>query len=217
MVKSFRLLPLPARRKPSSSHGPILLHGARHEAHWQPAVGDLGRQLDHRLAAGGEIDRDVGVHVQDRLQRLGESGGAFALVGQADLAAFVRHGFFALEDLAHDRDVVLDPVIGLAPRLAVPALDDLRSRDTQACDETAATGHRINAGGRHGGVGRRSRGQLHDAGAELDAVGLGGEERERRDRVGAIGFGRPDRVVTQFFRPLHKGDRHFQMCARIAD
>jgi hypothetical protein len=166
---------------------------------------------------GGEIDRDVGVHVQDRLQRLGEASGAFALVGQADLAAFVRHGLFALEDLAHDRDVVLDPIIGLAPRLAVPALDDLRSRDTEASDETAAAGHRVDAGGRHRGVGRRSRGQLHDAGAELDAVGLGGEERQRRDRVRAIGFGRPDRVVTQLFRPLHKGDRHFQMCARIAD
>jgi hypothetical protein len=100
---------------------------------------------------------------------------------------------------------------------AVPALDDLRSRDTEACDEAAATGHRINAGGRHGGVGRRSCGQLHDAGAELDAVSLGGEERERRDRVRAIGFGRPDRVVTQFFCPLHKGNRHFQMCARITD
>src|ERR1700686_4304725 len=130
MVKSFRLLPLPARRKPSSSHGPYSSHGARHEAHWQPAVGDFSRQLDHRLTACGEIDRDVGVHVQDRLQRLGQSGGALALIGQADLAAFVRHGALAPKDLAHDRDVVLDPIIGLAPRLAVPALDDLRSRDT---------------------------------------------------------------------------------------
>ena len=129
----------------------------------------------------------------------------------------MRRGAFALEDLAHDRDVVLDPIIGLAPRLAVPALDDLRSRDTQAGDEAAAAGHRVNAGGRHGGVGWRSRGQLHDAGAELDAAGLGGEKRERRDRVGAIGFGRPDRIVTQLFRPLHECDRHFQMCARIAD
>src|SRR5436190_10610753 len=110
----------------------VLLHGARHETHRQPAVGDLSRQFDHRLTAGGEIDRDVRVHVQDRLERLGEASGALALVGQADLAAVVRHGFFALEDLAHDRDIVLEPVIGLAPRLAVPALDDLRSRDTQA-------------------------------------------------------------------------------------
>src|SRR5882757_2039419 len=61
----------------------VLLHGARHEAHWQPAVGDFSRQLDHRLTTCGEIDRDVGVHVQDRLQRLGEASGTFALVGQA--------------------------------------------------------------------------------------------------------------------------------------
>jgi hypothetical protein len=155
--------------------------------------------------------------VQDRLQRLGEASGAFALVGQADLAAFVRQGFFALEDLAHDRDVVLDPIIGLAPRLAVPALDDLRSRDTEASDETAATGHRVDAGGRHRGVGRCSRGQLHDAGAELDAFGNSGEEREWRDRVRAIGFGQPDRVIPQLFRALHEGDRLLQMCARIAD
>jgi hypothetical protein len=49
----------------------VFLHRPRHESHWQPAVRDLSRQLDHRLTAGGEIDRDVGVHVQDRLQRLG--------------------------------------------------------------------------------------------------------------------------------------------------
>src|SRR5450432_2306950 len=55
------------------------------------------------------------------------------------------------------------------------------------------------------------------AGAELNAFGLGGEERERRDRVGAIGFGRPDRVVTQLFRALHECDRHVQMWARITD
>src|SRR5215472_16011608 len=108
----------------------VLLHGARHETHRQPAVGDLGRQLDHRLTAGGEIDRDVGVHVQDRLERLGEASGALALVRQTNLAAFVRHGTFAPKDLAHDRHVVLDPIVGPAPRLAVPALDDLWSRDT---------------------------------------------------------------------------------------
>ena len=41
-------------------------------------------------------------HVQDRLQRLGQPGGALALVGQADLSTVVRHGAFALEYLAHD-------------------------------------------------------------------------------------------------------------------
>ena len=115
----------------------VFFHGARHETHRQPAIGNLGRELNHRFTAGGEIDRDVGVHVQDRLQRLGQPSGALAFVGQADLAAFVRHGTFALKDLAHDRDIVLNPIIGLAPWLAVPTLDDLRSQDTQACDEAA--------------------------------------------------------------------------------
>jgi len=83
--------------------------------------------------------------------------------------------------------------------------------------EEAAAGHRVDAGRRHRGVGRRPRGELHDAGAELDAAGFGGEEGERRDRVGAVGFSRPHRVVSQFFGTLHEGNRHVQMRARIAD
>src|SRR5581483_8329347 len=108
--------------------GPVLRHRARHEAQRQPAVGDLGGELDGRLVAGAEIDRDVGVHVQDRLQRLAHAHGTGSRIGQADLAAVVAHGPLAPEDLAHDGDVVPDAVVGLAPGLPVPALHDLRAR-----------------------------------------------------------------------------------------
>src|ERR1700712_5608206 len=146
MVKSFKLLPLPARRKPSSSHGrySCMAPGTKPIGSQPSAISAVSLTIASPPAA-----REVGIHVQDRLQRLGEARGALALVGQADLATFVRHGAFALENLAHDRDVILDPIVGLAPRLAVPALDDLRSGDTEACDEAAATGPRVNAGRRH--------------------------------------------------------------------
>jgi len=197
--------------------GPVLVHGAGHEAHRQPAVGDLGGQLHRRLVAGGEIDRDVGVHVQDGFQRLADAHGAGAGVGQRDLAAFVADGAFALKNLAHDRDVVAHAPVGLAPGLAVPALDDLRTGDADAGEEAAAARHGIDGRGRHGGVGGRAGGELHDAGAEFYPLGVGGQERERRHRVGAVGFGRPHGIVAQLLGALHELHGDIEGGTGIAD
>ena len=192
---------------------PVLGHGARHEAHGQPAVGDLGGELDRRFVAGGEIDRDVGVHVQDRLQRLADPQRARPGVGQRVLLAVMRHRPLAPEDLAHDRHVILHPVVGLAPRLAVPAFDDLRTRHAEAGDEPPAAGHRIDRRGRHRRIGRRARGKLHDAGAEFDALGQRREVGERRDGIRAIGLGGPHRIVAQLLGALHQLDRDVEMRA----
>ena len=196
---------------------PVLFHGARHETHGQPAVGDLGGELDRRFVAGRQVDRDVRVHVQDGFQRLADSHGAGPGVGQRDLAAVVRHGRLAGEDLAHDRDIVADAPIGLAPRLAVPTLDDLRARNTQANDEAAAAGHRVDGRRRHRRVRRCARGQLHDPGAELDAAGVRRQEGERRHGVRTVGLGRPHRVVAQLLGALHELHRNVDMGAGIAD
>ena len=60
-------------------------------------------------------------------------------------------------------------------------------------------------------------GELHDAGAELDAAGLSGEERERGDGVAAIGFRGPDAVVAELLGALDAFDRQFHLGARISD
>src|SRR5262249_44678040 len=62
---------------------------------------------------------------------------------------------------------------------------------------------------------RARPGELHDASTELDAAGFASEEREWCDRIGAIGFGRPYRVVTELFGVLREIDRHLQIGARV--
>ena len=137
-------------------------------------------------------------------------------VGQADLAALVRHRCLAGEHLAHDLDVVLDAPVGLAPGLAVPALDDLRARYAEPGDEAYAAGERIDGRCRHGTVGGRARGKLHDGRAELDAAGLAGEEGERRHRIRAVGLGRPHGIVAQLLGPLHQLDGDVERGARVS-
>src|SRR3546814_11843997 len=78
------------------------------EAQRQPAVGDLAGEADGRGVAGPQIDRDVRVHVQDRLQRLADAESALAGIGQGYLRSLVGHRLFAAEHLPHDRDIVLD-------------------------------------------------------------------------------------------------------------
>src|SRR4030088_1603064 len=88
--KSFRLFPLPAPPEPLLEPGPGLFDDAGQEAHGQPAVGDLGGELDRRFVSGREVDRDVRVHVQDGFQRLAVAHDARSVVGRGDLAAVVR-------------------------------------------------------------------------------------------------------------------------------
>ena len=129
----------------------------------------------------------------------------------------MRDRFLAFEDLAHDGDIVAQPVVRPAPGFAVPAFDDLRPGHAKAGDETAAAGQRIHRAGTHRGIGRRAGGDLHDAGAQADALRHRGEIRQRGDGVGAVGLGAPDGVVAELLGLLHQGDGNVEMGGGIAD
>src|SRR5712692_10504475 len=197
--------------------GPQHRHEPRHEAERQPPVGDLRRQLHVRLGAGAEPDRQPRIHVQDRHERLADAERAGTYIRKRDLAPGVGHGLLALEHLAHDGDVVADAPVRLAPGLAVPAFHDLWAGDAEPGDDAAAPRERVERARRHGGRGRRARGELHDAGAEADPFREGRQVGERRDRVRAVRLGRPHRVVPEALREQHLVDRQAQLCTRVAD
>ena len=60
-------------------------------------------------------------------------------------------------------------------------------------------------------------GELHDGGAELDALRLAGEVRQRRDRVRAVGLRRPHRVVAERLGALHELDGNVEGGTGIAE
>src|SRR5690606_16245405 len=120
---------------------------------------------------------------------LAEPGRAGAGVGQRDLPALVADRRLALEDLAHDLDVVTQAPVRLAPRLAVPALDDLWAGHAEAGDHPPTAGERVDGHALHRAHRRRAPGELHDPGAETDALGLRGDPGERGDRVGPVRLG----------------------------
>src|SRR4051812_36725351 len=100
------------------------------------------------------------------------------------------------EYLTHDVDVLARSGERLPVVVAVPTLRHLRTRRTETEHEAAARevvererGHRHR--------GRRARRDLTDRRAELDARGLRAPPRERRERVGTVGLGRPARVVAE--------------------
>ena len=197
--------------------GPVFVERARHETERQPAVGDLARQAHGRLRPGAEIDRDVGVGMQDHPERLAHAGGAFALVGERDFPPVVGHRLIAREDLPHDRDIVLDAPVGPAPGLPVPALDDLRARNADADDHPPAARERVDGLGLHGGIGGCARGKLDDPGAKLDPLRDGGQIGERRHGVGAVRLGRPHRIVAEPVGELHQFGREIEHRARVTD
>src|SRR5690242_19584626 len=129
----------------------------------------------------------------------------------------MRDRRLAPKDLAHDRDIVLVAIVRSTPRLAIPALDYLRSRYTETGDETSATRHGVDCRGAHRCIGRRARGELHDTGAEFDPLGQSCNVSEWRDGVRAIGLCRPHAVIAEFFGALNELDRQVEMRTRIAD
>src|SRR5262249_41820462 len=157
------------------------------------------------------------VHVQNRRQRLADAERARSGIGQRDLAASVGHRVLALEDLAHDRHVVADAPVRLAPGLTVPAFDDLRAGDAEPGDHPAATGERVDGARGHRGRCRRAGRELHDAGAETDALRQGGQVRKRCDCVRAVGLGCPDRVEPETLREQDFLDRQTQLRSRVSD
>src|SRR6188474_2833949 len=103
------------------------------------------------------------------------------------------------DDLAHHFDVLAGPAPGLGVGDAVPALRDLRAGGAEA-EEEAAARELVDRRTRH----RRRRGwpgrNLHDRRPELDRLGLRRQPGEHADHVGAVGLGRPDRLVAVALR-----------------
>src|SRR5205814_395148 len=95
-----------------------------------------------------DAERHAWFHARERAERAG------AGIRKRDLSSLVRDGLLALEDLAHDRDVIADTPVWPAPRLAVPALDDLRTRDAEPGDDATAAGERVDRADRHRRGGR---------------------------------------------------------------
>jgi hypothetical protein len=62
----------------------------------------------------------------------------------------MNDGPFAAQNLFDDRDVIAQPRIGLAPRLPVPALHDLRAGHAYSEDHSSLSGHGIDGLGAHG-------------------------------------------------------------------
>ena len=133
-------------------------------------------------AERGEVDRHVRAErPRHQLQRLAEPGA----VRERDVVVLA----VVLDDLAaqrrtHDLDVLARLAERLAPRLAVPALHDLRARGAEAEQEAAAR-EQVERRRRHRRVRGRAAGDLHDRRAELDPLGERAEPRERRDGVRA--------------------------------
>src|SRR5438876_3122295 len=97
---------------------PLAEHPAppHREEHGDPAVGDLRRERDVLGPHRGQVDRQRGAAVQDRLERLAEAGGARPDVRDLVVLAAELERLLALEDRAHDLDVLAC----LRQRLAEP-------------------------------------------------------------------------------------------------
>ena len=181
----------------------------------QPSATSAGER-DVRGPARGEVDRQRrGWGAGSSCSGLPSPVASAPAYGSVIARAVVRDRRLAPEDLAHDRDVVARAGDRLRPRLAVPALDDLRPGEPEPGDHPARSGERVEGRERHRGRGRGAGRDLHDAGRELDACSVRrGEVRERGQRVGAVGLRGPHRVVTEALRELHACDGELDVGAR---
>ena len=141
----------------------------RREEERDPAVADLERELDGLRRDRREVDRDLGAQrTQHQLQRLAEPGRAVAGVRDLVLRAVVLERL-AAQRLADDLDVLARLRERLPPRLAVPALDDLRAGGSEPEQEAAAR-EQVERRRGHRRVRGRAAGDLHDRAADLDVV-----------------------------------------------
>ena len=90
------------------------------------AVGDLAGTAQPRGRNGGGVDGNIG-RSENRLEGLAQSGGAFRLIRHLIYLPVELYRTLALEDLAHDLNVLLGARHGLAVGHTVPALDHLRT------------------------------------------------------------------------------------------
>ena len=171
----------------------------RHHEERDQAVRDLAGQPDARRRDRAGIDRQRVAGMDDALQRLAEPCRVRAAVGERVVHAFVDHRLLARDDLADDRDVFAQPLVGLAVRDSVPAFDDLRPRRADAEDESAA-GERLQGHRGHRGAGGRARGHLHERGADRDPLRPGQDPGGRCYRIGTVRLRGPDRAIAERLR-----------------
>ncbi len=205
--KSARLLPLPGRREPCVERRAVgLAEPVRREEDRQPAVGDLRAERDVLRSDRRDVDRDVVARrMHDELERLAEPGRVGTRVRDVVVRAVMLEPLLARQDRAHDLHVLARLAEGLAVRLAVPTLHDLRTGETEP-EQEAVAAEEVERHRGHRGHGRRARGHLHDRGAEVDALGVRHHPRDRRDGVGAVRLGGPHRMEAELLRFL--GQRH---------
>ncbi len=134
--------------------------------------------------------------MRDELQWRAEAGRPALGVGKCVVRSVGRHRILAPQGRPDDVDVLAGSRQRLPVRDAVPALHDLGPRDAQAQQEAPAT-QVIERHGRHGRHRRSAGRHLHDAGSQAYRRGVGRKPGQRCCCVGAVGLGRPDRVVPE--------------------
>ena len=199
-VEALCLLRFAGRRKPFLEQRPVDAVGLlRRIEDRQPPVGDLRGESNVVRADCREVDGEVGVlWPQHQLERLAQAKCTFAPVGKLVVITIEAHRPVAGQRHADDRDVLAGYAERLSIGPAVPTLDHLRPRDTEA-EEKAATGHHIERCCGHRRHCRGASGHLQDAGAELDLFGASGQEGQRRQSVRAVRLCGPHRVVAEGF------------------
>ena len=160
----------------------------------EPAVGDLARVLERLRAQRRQVDRELRPRRLRHAQRLALASGP----GQGVVLAVVRD-LLAGEGKLEHVDVLAQAAQRLREGYAVQALDHLGAADAEA-EHEAIVRDRCQRHRGHRGHRRRPRRDLHDAGAEPDALGARGEVGEGRHGVGAPRLGRPDIVYAQAVR-----------------
>src|SRR5712691_1755972 len=105
--------------------------------------------------------------MHDQLQRLAQSRSA--LHRYVVVLAVMLERLLALEDGAHDLNVLTSPSEQLSVDDSMPAFDDLRARGSYPQHEAAA-GQQVNGCGGHRGHRRCPRRHLHDRGPDVDPL-----------------------------------------------
>jgi len=99
------------------------------------------------------------------------------------------NGAVALPDLAHDRNIVSNPVGRFAPGLTIPAFNDLGAGYAQANNHPAMAGQILQRLRHHRAIGWWAGSQLGNTCAQPQAFGLRRDEGQRRKCIRAIGLG----------------------------
>ena len=154
--------------------------------------------------------------MENQLQWFAKTGCIGAPVRNLIVGSFVGDGILPGQDRLHDRHVLPCLAQGFAVRASVPPLNHLRTGQAEA-EKEAATGELAQRCRRHGRHRRSTCRHLHDAGANLDVVGLRGVPGEHAHDVAPVGLGSPERVVAEAIRLLDQRQIVCDVRTRVPD